>query len=94
MLAIGRGIMADPTVLIIDELSLGLHHSLQEPLFRAVRGIADLGAAVVLVDESAGFTTEVSDYCYVISAGRLYDEGVGAKFQDAAVLVAGYVEHT
>src|SRR5579871_3051969 len=55
MLALARGVVRDPKVLIVDEMTLGLHHSVQPPLFDAVRRVAESGAAVILVDESTGF---------------------------------------
>jgi branched-chain amino acid transport system ATP-binding protein len=91
MLAISRAILADPRLLVVDELTLGLHHSLQAPLFEAVRHLADRGVCVVLVDESAGYALEVADYCYVLSGGHVYDEGTPSRFHDSATLVAGYV---
>ena len=54
MLALGRAIISDPKLLIIDEMSLGLHHSVQPPLFEAVRAGSSTGTAVLLVDESTG----------------------------------------
>lgn len=92
MLALARAIIRDPRVLIVDEMTLGLHHSLQPPLFDAVRQVAKGGAAVVLVDESTGFALETADYCYVLSAGLVYDEGPSEKFRGSELIAAGYVE--
>ena len=92
MLALARGIIRDPRVLIIDEMTLGLHHSVQPPLFEAVRRVAAAGAAVVLVDESTGFALEAADYCYILSAGRVHDEGRSDKFRGSELIAAGYVE--
>lgn len=92
MLALARGIIRDPRVLIIDEMTLGLHHSVQPPLFEAVRRVAEAGSAVVLVDESTGFALEAADHCYVLSAGRVHDEGPSAKFRGSELIAAGYVE--
>lgn len=92
MLALARGIIRDPRVLIIDEMTLGLHHSVQPPLFEAVRRVAAAGTAVVLVDESTGFALEAADYCYILSAGRVHDEGHSDKFRGSELIAAGYVE--
>jgi branched-chain amino acid transport system ATP-binding protein len=92
MLALARGIIRDPRILIVDEMTLGLHHSVQPPLFEAVRRVADAGAAVVLVDESTGFALEACDYCYVLSAGRVHEQGPADKFRGSELIAAGYVE--
>jgi branched-chain amino acid transport system ATP-binding protein len=92
MLALGRGIISDPRILIVDEMTLGLHHSVQPPLFDAVRQVAATGTAVVLVDESTGFALQVADYCYVLAAGEVHDHGPSSKFEDNELLVAGYVD--
>jgi branched-chain amino acid transport system ATP-binding protein len=91
MLAVSRGLMCDPKFLMIDEVTLGLHPSMHPVLYNAVRRIADEGAAVLVVDESAASALKVVDYCYLLSGGRLRDEGEPAKFQGAELLAAGYV---
>jgi len=92
MLALARAIIRDPRVLIVDEMTLGLHHSVQPPLFDAVREVARGGAAVILVDESTGLALETADYCYILSAGLVQDEGPAAKFRGSELIAAGYVE--
>jgi branched-chain amino acid transport system ATP-binding protein len=92
MLALARGIIRDPKVLIVDEMTLGLHHSVQPPLFEAVRRVAESGTAVILVDESTGFALEACDYCYVLAAGRVHEHGPAAKFKGSELIAAGYVE--
>jgi branched-chain amino acid transport system ATP-binding protein len=92
MLALARGIIRDPKVLIVDEMTLGLHHSLQPPLFEAVQRVADSGTAVVLVDESTGFALEACHHCYILSAGRVHASGPAEKFKGSELIAAGYVE--
>lgn len=92
MLALARGIIRDPKVLIVDEMTLGLHHSVQPPLFEAVRRVADSGTAVILVDESTGFALEACDYCYILSAGRVTQHGPAERFKGSELIAAGYVE--
>jgi branched-chain amino acid transport system ATP-binding protein len=92
MLAIGRALMCEPKLLIVDEMTLGLHHSMHAPLFDAVKYIAANGTAVLVVDESTGFALEVSDYCYLIGSGRVRDEGPAERFRGNELLAAGYVE--
>lgn len=92
MLALARAIIRDPRILIVDEMTLGLHHSVQRPLFDAVRRVAAGGAAVVIVDESTGFALEAADYCYILAAGRVHDEGPSERFRGSELIAAGYVE--
>jgi branched-chain amino acid transport system ATP-binding protein len=91
MLAIGRALLCEPKLLILDEMTLGLHHSMQPPLFNAVRRVAAEGTAVLIVDESTGFALEVASYCYLLSQGRVQDQGPPERFKGNELLAAGYV---
>lgn len=92
MLALARAIMAAPRLLLIDEVTLGLHPSLHPFLYGAIRKIADAGAAVLVVDESAASALQVVDYCYLLAGGRLRDEGEPSRFRGSELLAAGYVD--
>jgi branched-chain amino acid transport system ATP-binding protein len=94
MLALGRAILSDPRILIVDEMTLGLHHSLQPPLFDAIRYVVGTGVSVLVVDESTGFALEVADHCYMLSAGRIVASGPAEDFRGNELLAAGYVEHS
>lgn len=90
MLALARGIFSDPKILIVDEMSLGLHESVQPPLFEAVRRVAAGGTAVLLVDESTTFALDMSDYCYLLGNGVIKAEGTPADFRARDLVSAGY----
>lgn len=90
MLALARGIYSDPSLLIVDEMSLGLHESVLPPLFEAVRRVAAAGTAVLLVDESTTFALDMSDYCYLLGNGVIKAEGTAADFRERDLLAAGY----
>ena len=75
MLAVARGIMADPKVLMIDELSLGLAPVLVLALFESLRKLRDLGITILLVEQNVQMALAVSDYGYVLSEGRVKMEG-------------------
>jgi branched-chain amino acid transport system ATP-binding protein len=92
MLAIGRALATAPDVLIVDEMTLGLHQSLHEPLYAAIRQISSEGTAVLIVDESVRFALEIADYCYLLRDGRVRDEGPSVNFKDNQSLASGYVE--
>lgn len=80
MLAIGRAMLLDPKMLVIDEMTLGLHHSLQQPLYAAVSRIAGDGTSVLIVDENSELAIEVADYFYEIREGRVVDHGSADSF--------------
>ena len=92
MLALACAVLSDPKLLIVDEMTLGLHHSLQPLLYDAVRAITSMGTAMLLVDESTGFVLELADYAYLLSAGVVIDEGRSDKFRGNELLAAGYVD--
>jgi branched-chain amino acid transport system ATP-binding protein len=91
MLAIGSALMSEPRLLVIDEVTLGLHFSVHEALYRVIRHVADSGTTVLVVDESAGVALDVSDYCYILSGGTVVDEGPPDRFRGNELLAAGYV---
>jgi branched-chain amino acid transport system ATP-binding protein len=75
MLAVARGIMADPIVLMIDELSLGLAPVLVLQLFESLRALRDAGITILLVEQNVHMALAISDYGYVLSEGRSEIEG-------------------
>ena len=78
MLAIGRALMSDPKVLMLDEPSLGLAPILARSVLKTVRHIADRGAAVLLVEQNARQALAIADYAYVIEVGRIALQGEAA----------------
>jgi len=75
MLAVARGIMADPTVLMIDELSLGLAPVLVLSLFESLRDLRSLGITILLVEQNVQMALAISDYGYVLSEGKVELQG-------------------
>jgi len=92
MLALARAIMSDPKLLIVDEMTLGLHHSLLPVLATAIEAIESTGTSILLVDESTGFALETAHYCYLLAAGEVVEEGPPEKFHGSELLAAGYVD--
>src|SRR5262249_52076541 len=70
MLAIARGIMSDPELLIIDELSLGLAPVVVQQLAATLRTLKDSGMTILLVEQNVRLALALSDYAYVIAEGR------------------------
>lgn len=75
MLAIGRGLMSEPCLLILDEPSLGLSPLLVEELFELIRQLRATGLAVLLVEQNVGQSLEVADRAYVMENGAIRFSG-------------------
>jgi len=75
MLAVGRGIMADPVVLMFDELSLGLAPVLVLDLFETLRKLKKTGLTMLLVEQNVQMALAISDYGYVLSQGKVELDG-------------------
>ncbi len=75
MLAVARGLMAEPEVLILDELSLGLSPLLVINLFESLVRLKDEGLTMLLVEQNVQMALAVSDYAYVLSQGKVWLEG-------------------
>jgi branched-chain amino acid transport system ATP-binding protein len=78
MLAIARGLMTDPKILIIDELSLGLAPVVVYQLFATLKALKDAGMTILLVEQNIHLAFAISDYAYVIAEGRLVTDGTPA----------------
>lgn len=79
MLAVARGIMADPTILIIDELSLGLAPVLVLQLFDSLKLLREEGITLLLVEQNVQLALAISDYGYVLAEGKVDLEGPARK---------------
>jgi len=75
MVAVSRGLMAQPEVLIIDELSLGLSPLLALTLFESLVQLKKQGLTMLLVEQNVSMALGVSDYAYVLSQGKVSLEG-------------------
>jgi branched-chain amino acid transport system ATP-binding protein len=75
MLAIGRGLMSVPEILIIDELSLGLAPVVVQQLVGTLKALKAAGVTILLVEQNLHLALALSDYAYVIAEGRPFAEG-------------------
>jgi branched-chain amino acid transport system ATP-binding protein len=75
MVAVARGVMADPVILMIDELSLGLAPVLMLDLFESIKALRELGITILLVEQNVQMALAISDYGYVLSHGKVEVEG-------------------
>ena len=75
MLAIGRGLMAEPRLLILDEPSLGLSPLLVEEMFALIARLREQGLAVLLVEQNVGQSLDIADRAYVLENGAIRFKG-------------------
>ena len=78
MLAIGRGLMAEPRLLILDEPSLGLSPLLVEEMFDLIRRLHDDGLSILLVEQNVVQSLEIADRAYVLKNGTIAMQGAAA----------------
>lgn len=79
MVAIARGLMSEPKLLILDEPSLGLSPKLVKEVFEFIKDINKLGITIILVEQNVNETLNLADYCYVIKNGETVIEGPGKE---------------
>jgi branched-chain amino acid transport system ATP-binding protein len=79
MLAIGRGLMADPKLLLLDEPSLGLAPLLVDEVFRVVKKLKQRGMTILLVEQNVREALEICSRGYILQTGRIIQEGSGAE---------------
>jgi ABC-type branched-subunit amino acid transport system ATPase component len=91
MLAIARGLIARPLVLLLDEPSLGLAPALIHDLFRVLADLRDQGITLLLVDQMAALALAVADRGYVLESGRIVHGGTGAELRDDPALERAYL---
>lgn len=79
MLAMGRALMSDPSVLLLDEPTAGLSPAYTKVVWEHIRKIAQLGKAVVVVEQNATTALSMADWAYLLVAGQNREEGVAAE---------------
>lgn len=86
MLAIARGLMSRPSLLMLDEPSLGLAEKIVEQLFAVLRRLADEGMAILLVEQNARAALGVADRIMVLDLGTVRYEGLPKQFDEETIL--------
>jgi branched-chain amino acid transport system ATP-binding protein len=82
MVAIGRGLMAAPRLLIMDEPSLGLSPLFVKENFKVIRRINELGVSVLLIEQNARQTLEVAHAGYLLAQGRIVASGTARQLAE------------
>ncbi|UOF88869.1 ABC transporter ATP-binding protein [Fodinisporobacter ferrooxydans] len=89
MLAIGRALMANPKILLMDEPSMGLAPIVVERIFQAISKIRD-GTTILLVEQNANLALQYADYAYVLEHGEVVLQGSAQSLLDTEDLVSAY----
>ena len=91
MLAIARGLMARPRVMMLDEPSLGLAPRLVEGLYDLLAQLRDEGVTILLVDQTAVMALSVADRAYVLQSGAIVHSGSAQDMRDDPALAKAYL---
>jgi branched-chain amino acid transport system ATP-binding protein len=91
MLAIGRGLMAEPKLLILDEPSLGLSPLLVEEMFTLIAQLRASGLAILLVEQNVGQSLEIADRAYVMENGSIRFSGTSTELLASDALRQAYL---
>ncbi len=81
MLAIGRGLMAAPKLLLLDEPSMGLAPIMVKEIFRTIREIKKSGTTILLVEQNAHMALAIADRAYVLETGKIVIEGSSSSLK-------------
>ncbi len=93
MLAIARGLIAKPRILLLDEPSLGLAPAMVAELFDTLADLRDEGVTILIVDQMANLALAVADRGYVMESGRVVHEGVAETLKDDPAIEKAYLGH-
>jgi branched-chain amino acid transport system ATP-binding protein len=91
MLAIGRALMGRPTLLLVDEPSLGLAPKLTQSVFAALKRLSQEGLTILLVEQNVPGTLEMADRAYVLEQGAVVLEGTARALQETAHIQEVYM---
>lgn len=91
MVAIGRALMSNPQILLLDEPSLGLAPLVIEEIFRAFSKIREEGTTILIVEQNALQTLKIADYAYVIELGKIGLEGTAKELITNKKLIDAYL---
>jgi branched-chain amino acid transport system ATP-binding protein len=91
MLAVGRALMTNPRLLILDEATEGLAPTIRTEIWQVIAGLKAQGQSILLIDKNLGVLKRLADRHYIVENGRTVWVGTGADMDRDAEAVAGYV---
>jgi branched-chain amino acid transport system ATP-binding protein len=91
MLAIGRAMMIDPEIILVDEITMGLMPTLVDRAFDVLTDLNDRDIAILQVEQNVHKTLEVADRLYVLENGRVSADGTPEELSEAAEIEASYL---
>jgi branched-chain amino acid transport system ATP-binding protein len=91
MLAIGRGLMANPKLLLLDEPSMGLAPLIVAEISRIIRGLHDEGTTILLVEQNSKMALGLADYGYVLDTGNIVLQGAGVDLKNDDKVIKAYL---
>ncbi len=91
MLALGRALLTDPALLLLDEPSMGLALAIVDKVFDAIIEIHEAGTSVLLIEQNVALAMSVAEYCYVMQRGRIVLSGTPAELRDSPQVQEAYL---
>ena len=91
MLAMGRGLMSDPKLLMLDEPSMGLAPILVEEIFKIIQEFHASGTTILLVEQNAEMALQIADRAYVLESGKIALSGTGAELAASDEIKKAYL---
>jgi len=91
MLATGRGLMSRPTLLLLDEPSMGLSPLLVEEIFRIIKEINSKGTSILLVEQNASMALSIANRAYVLETGRIVLSGLAKEVAENPQVKTAYL---
>jgi branched-chain amino acid transport system ATP-binding protein len=91
MLAMGRALMSDPRLLMLDEPSMGLAPILVDQIFEIIQNLNKAGTTILLVEQNAQMALSVAHRAYVIETGRITLSGTGAELAQSEEVKKAYL---
>ena len=90
MLVIARGLMADPKLMLLDEMSLGLAPIVINELFKALTEIRETGITILFVEQNVRRTLEEADRAYILETGRITLSGTATQLREEEEVKKAY----
>lgn len=91
MLAMGRGLMAEPGLLLLDEPSMGLAPILVEQIFEVIQDINQQGVSILLVEQNANMALSIADRAYVLETGKVVLSGEADMLMENPLVKEAYL---